>query len=157
MRWGLAACQGVTAMRDRWRPDWEAALRALPYFIQRLAVVLAGLVVAVLALLGGLAVLIRPAVAPPPPAPVIQGGQPPATQSPGTGPSHSPTPGQPPATAPGAAPSAPSASAPPTTAPGGRGRPASPAVSPGTSTTTPPEGGGLIGGLVNQLLPPSTS
>jgi hypothetical protein len=143
-------------MRDRWRLDWEAALRALPFFIQRLAVVLAGLVVAVLALLGGLAVLIRPVGAPPPPAPVIQGGQPPATQQPpGTGPSHSPTPGQPPATAPGAR-SAPSA--PPTTTPGGgAGRSAPPAAPPGTSTTTPSTAGGLIGGLVDRLLPPSTS
>jgi hypothetical protein len=149
---GSVSCQGVTAMWDRWRLDWEAALRALPFLIQRLAVVLAGLVVAVLALLGGLAILIRPVDAPPPPAPVILGGQPPATQPPGTGPSHSPTPGQPRATAPGAAPSAPA-----TTTPGGLGRSAPPAVPPGTSTTPPSTGGGLIGGLVDRLLPPSTS
>jgi hypothetical protein len=140
-------------MWNRWRLDWEATLRALPFFIQRLAVLLAGLVVAALALLGGLAVLIRPADAPPPPAPVIQGGQPPSTKSPGTGPSHSPTPGQPHATAPGSAPSAPA-----TTTPGGRGGTAPPAVSPGPSTTTPSStGGGLIGELVDQLLPPATS
>jgi len=142
-------------MWDRWRLDWEAALRALPFFIQRLAVVLAGLVVAVLALLGRLAVLIRPVGAPPPPAPVIQSGQPPATQTPSTGPSHSPNPGQPPATTPGAVPSTPSVPA--TTAHGGQGRSAPPAVPRGTSTTTPSSGGGLVGGLVDRLLPPSTS
>ena len=141
--------------RDRWRLDWEAALRVLPFFIQRLAVVLACLVVAVLALLGGLAVLLRPVGAPPPPAPVIQGGQPPATQSPGTGPSHSPTPGQPPTTTPGAAPSTPSVPA--TTTPSGRGRSAPPAVSPGASTTAPSGEEGLVGGLVDRLLPPTTS
>ena len=49
-------------MRRHWEQfklDWEAGLRRLPFFTQRTAVALLGVLVATLALLGGLASIVR--------------------------------------------------------------------------------------------------
>jgi len=66
---------------DELRLDWEAGLHRLPFFTQRTAVVLLGILVATLALLGGLTAIVR---TPPPerrPAPGGdgQGGTPATT------------------------------------------------------------------------------
>src|SRR4029450_11399546 len=53
-------------MRQLWRQfrlDWEQGLRRLPFFTQRAVVALLGVLVATLALLGGLVAIVR---APPP-------------------------------------------------------------------------------------------
>ncbi len=134
-------------MSDRWRLEWEAGLRRLPFFIQRLAVVLVAVAVAVLALLGGLAVLIRPpAGAPLRPAPEIEGSQPPAALPPATGPSHPPTPGQPRAATPG--PTRPAPATTPLATPNGR-TPGAPTT---TSHATPTTSAGPIRQLVDRLL-----
>ena len=44
-------------VRDRLRLEWEVGLQRLPFFTQRLAVVLLGLLVVSLALIGGMAIL----------------------------------------------------------------------------------------------------
>ena len=48
--------------------DWQVGLHRLPFFTQRAAVALLGVLVATLALLGGLAVVVRPQLPQQPPA-----------------------------------------------------------------------------------------
>jgi hypothetical protein len=157
-------------MRRRWRQfqlDWEHGLRRLPFFTQRAVVALLGVLVATLALLGGLAALVQ---APPSPR-EVEGTPGPGQPGPG-GTTLAPPPGAvppgaatpAPAPAPGAAgaagaPSAPGATgqrtgAPVTTLPGGAatattsgGTGGAPGSTSTTSTTTPPD---------HTLLPPIT-
>src|SRR6266511_2560382 len=112
-------------MRRHWEQfklDWEAGLRRLPFFTQRTAVALLGVLVATLALLGGLASIVRS------PDRQIQGapgeiGGPATTQAQ-------------PGTVPGGVP--PGAGLPATGEPGG-GTPGTPG---GVPVTTTPTGGG---------------
>jgi hypothetical protein len=122
-------------MRRHWEQfklDWEAGLRRLPFFTQRTAVALLGVLVATLALLGGLASIVRS------PDRQIRGapgeiGGPATTQAQ-------------PGTVPGGVP--PGAGLPATGQPGG-GTPGTPGGVPVTTTPTgdgPGDGGGSGGG-----------
>jgi hypothetical protein len=163
-------------MRQRWRQfqlDWEEGLRRLPFFTQRAVVALLGVLVATLALLGGLAALVQ---APPSPrevegspgpgqpgaggttlAPPPGAAQPGGAVAPGPGGGAAPVPGAPGATGAGGVPAAPGAAgatpgvpattlagaAVATTGTGGR----APGSTSTTSTTKPPD---------RTLLPPIT-
>jgi hypothetical protein len=142
---------------SRLRLDWEVGLHRLPFFTQKVAVMLLGALVASLALLGGVVALVGPPGADGPdqlvpgdtggspattrPAPARPGGQGAGGSQGAGGAAATPAPVGAPAPVPAGAPAGPHA--PPGAAGAGGGTPAAPptTAAPGTTTTTTGQGG----------------
>jgi hypothetical protein len=158
---------------SRLRLDWEIGLHRLPFFTQKVAVMLLGALVASLALLGGVTTLVGPPGADGPdqlvpggtggspattrPAPAQPGGQGTGGQGAGGG-ATAPAPVGAPAPVPAGAPAPGRAPAGPRAAPGaGGGAPAAPPTTAAPTTTT--RQGGLppledvVSSVVSTLLP----
>ncbi|HEV8425497.1 MAG TPA: hypothetical protein VGS14_09960 [Actinomycetes bacterium] len=154
----------MRAIRRGWgelRLDWRAGLRRLPFFTQKTAVLLVGVLVATLALLGGVVALIgSPWSAGP--TQLVPGGQAgerpsprPATGDRGTGPAGAATRTGSPSGAPGQAASA----GPAAEALVGGGREATGSREPGGTATEPQGSGGAAGAGAGgpPAAPPTTS
>ena len=151
------------------RLDWEMGLHRLPFFTQKVAVMLLGALVATLALLGGVASLVGPPGADGPDhlVPGSTGGSPPVTTRPAPGQAGgqgaaggggATAPAGDPAQAPAGAPASGHAPAGPKAPAGaGGGTPAAPPTTPAPTTTT--DQGGLppldevVSSVVSTLLP----
>jgi hypothetical protein len=151
------------------RLDWEMGLHRLPFFTQKVAVMLLGALVATLALLGGVASLVGPPGADGPDhlVPGSTGGSPPVTTRPAPGQAGgqgaaggggATAPAGDPAQAPAGAPASGHAPAgPKAPAEAGGGTPAAPPTTPAPTTTT--DQGGLppldevVSSVVSTLLP----
>jgi hypothetical protein len=154
---------------SRLRLDWEIGLHRLPFFTQKVAVVLLGALVASLALLGGVTSLVGPPGADGPDrlVPGDSGGSPATTraapaqtggQGAGGG-AATPAPVGAPAPVPAGASASGRAPAGPRAAPGaGGGAPAAPPTTTASTTTTTGQGGlppleDVVSSVVSTLLP----
>jgi hypothetical protein len=162
--------RGIARTWGRLRLDWEVGLHRLPFFTQKVAVMLLGALVASLALLGGVVALIGPPGADGPDTLVPGGtGDPPAPTRPapgrsggqgGDGGATAPAPVGAPASVPARRASQPGrVPAGPTAATGAAGAaPAAPPTTAASSTTTNGQGGlppleSVVSSVVSTLLP----
>jgi hypothetical protein len=148
------------------RLDWEMGLHRLPFFTQKVAVMLLGTLVATLALLGGVASLVGPPGADGPDhlVPGSTGGSPPVTtrlapgqaggQGAAAGGATAPAPAGDPAQVPAGAPASGHAPAgPKAPARAGGGTPAAPPTTTAPTTTTGQGGLPPLGGVVSSVVP----
>jgi hypothetical protein len=138
---------------EQFKLDWEMGLHRLPFFTQRTAVALLGVLVATLALLGGLATIVRPPDRQSGGAPGELGGPTTTAAVPATG-GGSPGAGQPGAGGPAAAELGGAGAAPAAPAAPGRGTPGSPVAAP---VTTSPGGGGAAPATTRAAAPAPTT
>jgi hypothetical protein len=153
--------RGIARTWSRLRLDWEVGLHRLPFFTQKVAVMLVAALVASLALLGGVVTLIgQPGADGPDRLVPDSTGEAPATTRPapghrggpgGDGGATAPAPAGTPAAVPAGAPAAGRAPSVPGAARAPGGTPAAPptTTAPGATTTSQ---GGLLGGVVSSVV-----